>query len=101
MTRGLAGRWPWLWAFTFILLQASMARGYDTKFGAIVCDAGSTGTRAYTFWMENGEIKSKTGKKTKPGQADIDPKDAAEYLLPLFRDAKRFVPAEKIPKIPI
>jgi len=74
----------------------------EDKFNAIVCDAGSTGTRLYIYSIDsNGELTTITGKKAKPGLSSVQPDDAAEYLLPLIEDADRHIPPEVRSRVPI
>lgn len=48
-----------------------------------------------------GKVSSQTGKKLKPGLSSIAPVDAAEYLLPLLKDAKKLVPERSRASTPV
>ncbi|GAB5358048.1 hypothetical protein AAMO2058_000425500 [Amorphochlora amoebiformis] len=74
----------------WVMVMASLASA--SPFRAVVCDAGSTGTRLYIYSLdENGKMTSITGKKSKPGLSAVDPADAAEYLIPLIENAEHLL----------
>ena len=66
---------------------------------AVVCDAGSTGTRAYVYQLAPGtsQAVAQNAGKVKPGLSTFaeQPASAAPYLLELLGAAERLVPAEK------
>ena len=66
---------------------------------AVVCDAGSTGTRAYVYQLAPGtsQAVAQNAGKVKPGLSTFveQPADAAAYLQELLGAAQRLVPAEK------
>uniref|UniRef100_A0A7S3LIK7 Uncharacterized protein n=1 Tax=Aplanochytrium stocchinoi TaxID=215587 RepID=A0A7S3LIK7_9STRA len=82
----------------------------------IVCDAGSTGTRLYVYYMQNdfenvvnehaddsGEdtltLKYYRGDKVKPGLSSFagNPQGLIPYLKPLFDHAVDFIPEDALP----
>ena len=64
---------------------------------AVVCDAGSTGTRAYVYSLAEGHgarVQAQRAAKVKPGLSTFGsrPHEAVDYLMELIADATPLVP---------
>eukprot|EP00466_Bigelowiella_natans_P010990 jgi/Bigna1/143774/aug1.81_g18482 len=93
--------WSVILAIMVFITPGAQGRDNDA-FHAIVCDAGSTGTRLYVYKIHsNGKLESVTGKKSKPGLSNVLPEDAAEYLFPLIEDASKKIPETAHESTPI
>lgn len=78
-----------------LLAAAQLAQAFDM---AIVCDAGSTGTRLYVYSLARKEtiVTAIEGPKVKPGLSSFggNPEGVPAYIAPLVAKAKTLVPLE-------
>jgi guanosine-diphosphatase len=107
--------WPLLLAAALLplllllqLLPAALATaGEDAAFEyAVVCDAGSTGTRAYVYSLAAGagaRVQAQRAAKVKPGLSTFGsrPSEAVDYLMELVADATPLVPAHLRSRTPL
>jgi hypothetical protein len=73
---------------------------------AVVCDAGSTGTRAYVYSLAGGvgaRVQAQRAAKVKPGLSTFGgrPHEAVDYLMELVADATPLVPAHLRAQTPL
>jgi hypothetical protein len=73
---------------------------------AVVCDAGSTGTRAYVYSLAGGvgaRVQAQRAAKVKPGLSTFGarPHESVEYLMELVADATPLVPAHLRSQTPL
>ena len=90
---------------------------------AILCDAGSTGTRLYVYYKSGGasmlrgsassvgddnhdekrqdDVHTQVGLKVKPGLSALAPSAVADYLLPSLLEARGMIPSEHHSTTPV
>lgn len=85
-----------------LLAGAPLAGAFEY---AVICDAGSTGTRAYVYRLDPGatRVRAQRAAKVKPGLSTFGgrPEDTVAYLLELVADATPLVPAELRAQTPL
>lgn len=98
----------WIYAYlvaTLICIKVAAGSGLHANSSsfALIIDAGSTGSRAFVFRVDEGSqsdasssrrIHSQKGKKVMPGISTFNrnPQMAAEYLAPVLIDAAKLIP---------